>query len=118
MTRRADVVFVRFPYAGGSGSKVRPAIVVQCDRLNAKIRNTLLVMISGNIRLAGVDPVQFLIDPTTPDGVSSGLAYPSAVKCENLATVRQSDIVDTVGHLSDALKLKLNACLKASLELP
>jgi mRNA-degrading endonuclease toxin of MazEF toxin-antitoxin module len=117
MTRRADVVFARFPYAGGGGSKVRPAVVVQCDRLNAKILNTLLAMVSGNIRLANTDPVQFLIDPATPDGMSSGLAYPSAVKCENLATIPQADIIDTVGHLSDPLKLKLNACLKAALEL-
>jgi mRNA-degrading endonuclease toxin of MazEF toxin-antitoxin module len=118
MTKRADVVFVRFPYADGRGSKVRPAVVVQCDRLNAKIRNTLLVMISGNTRLAGSDPVQFLIDPTTPDGVLSGLTQPSAVKCENIATIPQSTIIDTVGRLSDALKKKLDASLKAALELP
>ncbi len=118
MTKRADVVIARFPYAGGGGSKVRPAVVVQCDRLNAKIQNTLLAMISGNTRLAGAEPVQFLIDPATPDGQLSGLSYKSAVKCENLATIPQSDIVDTVGHLSDSLKQKLANCLKAALELP
>ena len=117
MTKRADVVIARFPYAGGSGSKVRPAVVIQCDRLNAKIHNTLLAMISGNTRLAGTEPAQFLVDPTTPEGASAGLTHPSAVKCENLATIPQSDIVDTIGHLSDALKQKLNASLKAVLEL-
>src|SRR5437868_1444719 len=98
MTRRADVVIARFPYAGGGRSKVRPAVVVQCDRLNAKIHNTLLAMISGNTRLAGTEPTQFLIDPATADGAPAGLAHPSAVKCENLATVPQSDIIDTVGR--------------------
>ena len=117
MTRRGDVVIVRFPYAGGVGSKVRPAVVVQCDRLNQRIRNTIVAMISGNIRLAGTEPAQFLIDPATTDGVASGLTFPSAVKCENLATIQQSDISNTIGHLSDALKSKLHDCLVAALEI-
>jgi mRNA interferase MazF len=118
MTRRGDVVIARFPYVGGAGSKVRPAVVVQCDRLNNKIQNTLLAMITGNTNLVGKEPTQYLIDPATPEGVSSGVSYPSAVKCENLATVAQADIIDTIGHLSDILKQRLNDCLKAALELP
>jgi mRNA-degrading endonuclease toxin of MazEF toxin-antitoxin module len=117
MTRRADVVIARFPYAGGRGHKVRPAVVVQCDRLNRQLHNTLLAMITGNTRLVGTEPTQFLIDPATPDGASSGLSLPSAVKCGNLATIPQTDIIDTIGHLSDALKQKLNDCLKAALDL-
>ena len=46
------------------------------------------------------------------------MSYPSAVKCENLATVPQTDIITVVGHLSDPLKQKLNDCLKEALELP
>jgi mRNA-degrading endonuclease toxin of MazEF toxin-antitoxin module len=118
MTNRADVVIARFPYAGGTGSKVRPAVVVQCDRLNRQIDSTLLAVVTGNTRLVGTEPTQFLVDPATPEGASSGLTYASAVKCENLATVRQLDIVTTIGRLSDALKQKLNDCLKAALELP
>jgi mRNA-degrading endonuclease toxin of MazEF toxin-antitoxin module len=118
MTKRGDIVIARFPYVGGSGSKVRPAVVVQCDRLNNQIQNTLLAMITGNTSLAVKEPTQFLIDPGTPEGASSGLSYSSAVKCENLATVAQTDIIDTIGHLSDALKLRLNDCLKEALELP
>jgi hypothetical protein len=75
-------------------------------------------MIIGNTSLVGVEPTQFLIDPATPEGALSGLSYASAVKCENLATIPQTDIVDTIGHLSDVLKQRLNACLKAALELP
>jgi mRNA-degrading endonuclease toxin of MazEF toxin-antitoxin module len=118
MTRRADVVIARFPYAGGRGAKVRPAVVVQCDRLNNQIHNTLLAMITGNTALVGAEPTQFLIDPATPEGASSGLTYASAVKCENIATIPQADIVQTVGHLSDVLTQRLNDCLKAALDLP
>jgi mRNA interferase MazF len=118
MTSRANVVIARFPYAGGRGHKVRPAVIVPCDRLNRQIQNTLLAMITGNTRLAGTEPTQFLIDPATPEGASSGQSLPSAVKGKNLATIPQTDIIDTIGHLSDALKQKLNDCLKAALELP
>src|SRR6476659_9783853 len=98
--KRGDVVVAVFPYAGGGGSKNRPAVVVQCDRLNSQIHNTILAMITGNTRLVGKEPTQFLIDPGTPEGASSGLAHPSAVKCENLMTVAQADIIRTLGHLS------------------
>jgi mRNA-degrading endonuclease toxin of MazEF toxin-antitoxin module len=38
MTRRADVVIARFPFAGGGGAKVRPAVVIQSDRLKAALQ--------------------------------------------------------------------------------
>ena len=75
MTRRGDVVIARFPYAGSSGAKVRPAVVIQCDRLNQQIHNTLLAMITGSTRLVGAEPTQFLIDSSTPEGASSGLPF-------------------------------------------
>jgi mRNA interferase MazF len=118
MTRRGDVVIVAFPYVGGGSSKNRPAVVVQCDRLNNQIQNTLVAMITGNTRLVGREPTQFLIDPATPEGSSSGLRHASAVKAENVRTISQADILQTVGHLSDVLKQKLDAALKAALELP
>lgn len=117
MTQRGDVVVMDFPYVGGGGGKRRPGVVVQCDRLNGQIENTIVAMISGNTSLVGKEPTQFLVDPRAPEGRSSGLAYPSAVKCENLYTVSQADILRTLGHLSDVLKQQLNDCLKSALEL-
>jgi mRNA interferase MazF len=117
MAKRGDVVIAQFPFVGGSG-KTRPAVVVQCDRLNGQIQNTILAMITGTVRLVGREPTQFLIDPATPEGASSGLKYPSAVKCENLVTLAQTDIQKTIGYLSDVLVQRLNDCLKAALELP
>ena len=118
MTLRGDVVIVEFPYVGGGRGKNRPAVVVQCDRLNRQIQNTEVAMITGNLRLVGTEPTQFLIDPSVPEGQSSGLAYASAAKCQNLVTVAQADILSTIGHLSNVLKQKLNDCLKEALELP
>jgi mRNA-degrading endonuclease toxin of MazEF toxin-antitoxin module len=118
MTRRGDVVIARFPYAGGTGFKVRPAVVVQCDSLNRRLHNTIVAMVTSNTNLIGVEPTQLLIDPATPEGAASGLSYPSAVKCENLATIPQADIVNPIGQLSIPLQQRLNDCLKITLEIP
>jgi len=118
MTSRGDVVVAVFPYVGGGASKNRPAVVVQCDRLNRQLQNTVVVMVTGNTRLVGREPTQFLIEPATAEGQSSGLAHASAVKCENLMTIAQTDILRTLGHLSSVLMDQLNDCLKVALELP
>jgi mRNA-degrading endonuclease toxin of MazEF toxin-antitoxin module len=118
MSLRGDVIIVSIPYYDRPGAKDRPAIVVQCDRNNGRLASTLVASVTTNLRRVATEPTQFLVDPSTSDGASSGLSQVSAVKCENLYTVSQRAIKQTLGHLSDALKHKLNACLKASLELP
>jgi mRNA-degrading endonuclease toxin of MazEF toxin-antitoxin module len=93
-------------------------LVIQADRNNQKLQNTILAMISGNTRLATTEPTQLLIDPGTPDGKNSGLHGVSAVKCENLYTVSQADIVHVIGHLPASEMANVDTCLKASLDLP
>lgn len=118
MTRRGDVVIVAFPFVTGGGGKNRPALVIQCDRNNQRLQNTIVAMITGNTSLATVEPTQILVDPATPDGSASGLAYPSAVKCENLYTVTQQDILRTLGSLPLSVMARIDDCLKAALQLP
>ncbi len=117
MTRRGDVVIVRFPFTDVRHAKARPAIVVQNDRDNQRIRKTVVAMVTGNLRRQG-DASHFLIDPSTPDGSSAGLSGPSLAACNNVFTVEQAEILHTLGHLSDPLKGQLDSCLKAALELP
>ena len=118
MIRRGDVVVVQFPYVDGRRGKNRPALVIQTDRNNQKLQNTIVAMISGNARLATVEPTQLLIDPGTPDGKNSGLHGVSAVKCENLYTVSQVDILHVIGHLPASVMSEVASCLQASLDLP
>ena len=115
MIQRGDVVMVDFPYTDAARSKVRPAVVVQNDRDNQKLRKTVLAMITGNLRRRG-DPSHLVIDPAVEP--STGLQYPSLVSCNNLLTAEQTDIRQTIGHLSDVLKRQLDDCLKSALELP
>ena len=116
MTRRGDVVVIRFPFTDIGRAKARPAVVVQNDRNNQKIRKTIVAMITGNLRRLG-DPSHFLIDPTLPEGAGSGLSGASLASCNNLLTVEQSGIIRTLGHPSDTLMRRLGDCLKAALEL-
>jgi mRNA interferase MazF len=117
MIVRGDVVIVAFPYVTGGHGKNRPALVVQRDLYNRRLQNTIVAMITGNVRLASTEPSQFLIDPSTPEGQSSGLSQLSAVKCENLFTISQQDIIRTIGHLPDPSMARIEACLKTTLDL-
>jgi mRNA interferase MazF len=116
MTQRGDVVRIAFPFTDIPRMKKRPALVVQNDRDNQKIRKTVVAMITGNLARTG-DPSHLLVDPSIAEGASSGLNGPSLVSCNNLYTLEQDCILTTLGHLSDPLKLKLNDCLKAALEI-
>ena len=117
MSSRGDVVIVRIPFYDRPGAKDRLAIVVQCDRNNRRLMSTVVAGVTTNLRHVATEPTQFLVDPATPEGASAGLSQPSAVKCENLYTVAQTDVRSTIGYLSDAMKAKLNDCLKAALEI-
>lgn len=114
---RGEVVLVSFPFSSGAGAKVRPALVVQTDRNNRRLPSTIVAMISSTTARAGTEPTQLLVDPHSPEGGSSGLLHPSAVKCENLFTIDQGLILRTIGALSSSLMIRIDACLKAALEL-
>jgi mRNA interferase MazF len=116
MTRRGDVVIVDFPFTDTGQSKIRPALVVQNDRDNQRIRKTVIAMITGNLRRKG-DPSHLYIDPNDAEGASSGLSFASLVSCNNLFTVDQDSIQHIIGHLADVLKQRMDDCLKAALDL-
>jgi mRNA interferase MazF len=115
---RGDVVILDFPQAPGQPPKRRPAVVVQADRNNGRLTNSIFAMVTSNTRLAATEPAQVLIDATTPDGQRTGLSRTSAVKCENLYTLPQASVLRTVGQLSPTLMRQVDDALKVSLELP
>jgi mRNA interferase MazF len=116
VTRRGDVVIVDFPFTDTDEAKVRPAVVIQNDRDNTKLRKTVIVMVTGNLRRNG-DPSHVFVDPTDAVGASAGLRFPSLISCNNLFTIEQAGIIRVLGHLSDSLKQKLEKSLKAALGL-
>jgi mRNA interferase MazF len=115
--KRGDVVAADFPFQDGPGSKVRPALVVQNDADNQLLENTILAMITGNLRRAD-RRMAVLVDPGMADGNGCGLHGQSPVKCGNLATVNQKRVLKVIGKLSTNLMADVDDGLKAALDLP
>lgn len=112
---RGDVVLVDYPFSDRTGSKVRPALVVQANWLNRRITDTILAAISRSAHRASA--TQLLIDISTPDSSQTGLRQNSMIQCENLLTFDQRLIIAKIGELSPPLAQQANDCLKAALDL-
>jgi mRNA interferase MazF len=115
--KRGDVVLLRFPFSGGGGAKVRPALVIQSDRNNRRLVNTIVAMITSTTQHALAESTQLLIDTATPQGQRSGLLHTSVVKCENLFTIEQQVILRTIGQFDATMMAQVDDCLRASLGL-
>jgi len=114
---RGDIILADLPFTDRSGSKIRPALVVQTDRNNTRLDDVILAIITRTTSRSLAEPTQLLIDISTPVGKSTGLLHTSAIKCEHLVTLHKSFIKRVVGHLPDSLQQQVNDCLKTSLEL-
>lgn len=112
---RGDLVIVDFrstnPAAG-----VRPALVVQNDRDNARMRKTIVVQVTTNLSRV-TELTQLLIDPTHLDWKRSGLKHPSAVACSNIYTIEQIDVARVIGSLSPSTMVEIEKCLKVAMSL-
>jgi mRNA interferase MazF len=115
--RRGDVVLAFYPFASGSGGSRRPALVVQSDLYNQRIRNTIVAQITTNLRRAN-DPAHLLISAASPEGQRAGLLHDSVVSCTNLATLDETRIDRVIGALDAATIQQIDACLKVALGIP
>jgi mRNA interferase MazF len=114
---RGDVLLARFPHPSGGRGKKRPVVVVQADTYNQSLRTMVVAEITKNLTMAH-DPTCLFIDASTPEGQATGVLQNSVVSCLMMATIK-ADLVDRmIGVLSSAMKQRLNACLKAALEVP
>ena len=115
---RGDVILLDHRFSDATGSKIRPALVIQSDKRNAILTETIVALITKNTTHVAKDPTQLLIDVATADGKASGLKLNSAVKCGKLFTVHEHHIRKKIGKLPALVMLRINDCLKAALELP
>jgi mRNA interferase MazF len=116
--QRGDVVMVDWLYSDRTGSKKRPALVVQADGYNKVLDDTILALITSSARRRVGAATQLDIDISTQDGGQTGLSINSVVQCENLVTVDKKFVLSKRGTSSVALMQQVNDCLKAALELP
>ena len=102
-----EVVLVRYPFSNLSGSKVRPAAVVNAphssqDIFVVPLTSRLSPMLQGEFALA--------------DWNKAGLNVPSAIK-RGLYTIHQTLVVKSVGRLSAADSIALENSLRGWLGL-
>ena len=117
MNQRGDVVLIDYPYSTGEGRKVRPVLIIQNERDNQRLQNTIVVQITSVTRRA-LESTQVLIEMASPEGQQSGLRQNSVVNCVNLLTLDRGKILRKLGNLPDATMQQVNRCMKAALALP
>jgi mRNA-degrading endonuclease toxin of MazEF toxin-antitoxin module len=88
---RGEVVEVDWPFSDRTGSKTRPAVVVQADFLNGLIDDTVLVQVTGTRH--GLPGTEVEIDPSVETG--SGLTKVCRASCTNVLTLDQSLVLRT-----------------------
>ncbi len=102
-------------YNNHTGSKIRPALVVQSDVWNQRIDDTILALITSSSRRRVEASTQYFIDVSTVEGQRTKLRFDSIVQCENLVTHDQRLILRIIGSLSDSAMQQIDACLKDAL---
>jgi mRNA-degrading endonuclease toxin of MazEF toxin-antitoxin module len=112
--KRGEVVEINWHFSDLTGSKIRPAVVVQADYLNGLVDDTILVKITGS--RFGIPGTEVQIDPTAEP--ASGLSKVCYASCKDVLTRDQALVRRTVGVLSDAIMQQIEDCLKQVLALP
>jgi mRNA interferase MazF len=111
---RGDVVIVDWPYSDLSGSKLRPAVVVQADFLNGLVDDTIYVKVQT--QQYAIPGTEVELDPAAE--TRSGLKHLCYASCKDLLTREQALVHHALGVLSDAAMRQIEACLKTVLEIP
>ena len=93
--KRGDIIDVDWQYTDMSGSKLRPAVVVQGDFLNSLIDDTILVQITSTRH--GIPSTEVLLDPTVETG--SGLTKVCVASRINITTYDQAFVLRTISRV-------------------
>lgn len=114
---RGDVVLVDYLFSDRTGSKVRPCLIVQNDRNNKRLDDTIVVAISSNTGRAKGEATQLILEIASSAGKKSGLLFDSAVQCENVVTIDTQFVIRKIGDLPAVTMKQIDECLKVSLGL-
>jgi mRNA-degrading endonuclease toxin of MazEF toxin-antitoxin module len=92
---------------------VRPAVVVQADFLDGLVDDTILVKVTS--KKYGIPGTEVELDPAVE--TASGLTRLCYASCKDVTTIDKSEIIRTIGYLSDAAMQRIDDCLKVVQEL-
>jgi mRNA interferase MazF len=86
--KQKDIVLVPFPYSDLSGSKRRPVLVVSNDDYNQKYQDTLVCVITSNLRKDS-----YSIELENSDLEVGVLPESSLIKAHKLFTIHQDKVI-------------------------
>jgi mRNA interferase MazF len=98
--RRGDVVLVLFPDSNLRTAKRRPVLVVQADRLQTGLAQTIVAMITSNLARGG-HPSRVAVTRASALGRQMGLLTDSVIMTDNLATVLDTEIDRVIGRCGE-----------------
>jgi mRNA interferase MazF len=101
---RGDVILVFFPNSDLRTAKRRPAVVVQADRLETGLPQTVVAMVSSNLARTG-HPSRVTIKKSDPDFAATGLLTDSVIMTDNLATVLEAEVHGKLGRFGRKTEL-------------
>lgn len=104
---KGEVVLVRYPFSDLSGTKVRPAVVVNAPHISQD-----LIIVPLTSRTDSLLPGEF----TLANWQKAGLNVSSAIK-RGIYTVQEDLCLKTVGHLTSKDQKQLDQSLKQWLGL-
>lgn len=109
--KRGDVVLANFPFTNFKRAKPRPALIVQANNLQTGLSQTVLLMITSNLRRTGPTRVFFTMNSAA--GKAMGLRTDSVVVADSVMTLEDKEIYIKLGHcptmhlVDDALRITL-----------
>ena len=96
--RRGDVVLVLFPNSNLRTARLRPALVIQADRLDTGLEQVVVAMMTSRMFRAN-HPSRVSVMLDSAEGRKAGILSDSVVMTDNLATVALQEIDQCIGAL-------------------
>ncbi|MDP6110268.1 MAG: type II toxin-antitoxin system PemK/MazF family toxin [Planctomycetota bacterium] len=97
---RGEVVLALFPDSNLRTAKRRPVLVVQVEGIGTGLPQTIVAMITSNMNRAG-HPSRIVVEVASREGQQSGLRTDSVIMTDNLATLLDTEIDQSIGALSN-----------------
>lgn len=112
--QRGDIVLVTFPFTDLSGSKKRPAVVLQTETPQSV--DIILAFISSILpKSPGKNEIILL--PSQRDFATTGLKVPSVIRLDKLATIDRRLVVRKLGRLTPKQLNRIDDLLLQALEI-
>lgn len=109
--KRGEIYYAYLPFTDGSGQgKKRPCVVVQNNETNDRARQTIVAAVTSKDKANG----KFTTVKINAFGFGSWKQF-SYVKCSNLYTIDQDELLELRGMLSVSEIKKMDIALKTSL---